>query len=162
MASSTTELFLFAVFTLAIPPLWILKPELVSIRSRLNSKKSFVLILQIKGRTKLLYDNSCHTYFILFFLVGMCYMLNLIGSSGIETTKLNLICSNKNVTNNESKWFKMSKCHVTCSWCISNTLFLPKCLPSFDFKRSNFAQKLQEYPFADRYYAMSVSALPSR
>ena len=30
---------------------------------------------------------------------------------------------------------------------------------NFDFKRINFAYKFQEYPFSDRYYARSVSAL---
>ena len=51
------------------------------------------------------------------------------------------------------------KRHVSCSSCILNALFLPKCLPNFDLKRSNFAQKIQKYPFDNRYHATSVSVL---
>ena len=42
---------------------------------------------------------------------------------------------------------------------ILNAFSLPKCLPNFHFKRRNFADKFQKYPFCNRCHVTSVSVL---
>ena len=84
----------------------------------------------------------------------------MIGRFGIKTIKLNLIRSNNNVKNSLRKFdlfkIKMSR---GLQLLYFERLFLPKCLPNFDFKRNNFAYKFQKYSFYNRYHTTSVSEL---
>ena len=67
----------------------------------------------------------------------------LIRPLGIESIKLNLIRSNKDVTNTQSKFYSFK---IKMSHELQLANFERPFSSNFDFKRNDFAHKFQEYP----------------